>query len=184
MIYLVNKNNNKKYLFENDWTRSSDSCLRHDITSISLVSLHNKTSHHSRVTGHVTGRVSPRDIHQTDRSIYIYHKNFWQIRSFILNFFSIIQFFYRNGMSKWDPRHTAHGTALTVGKSFQSAFWIYNAWLHTGLERGKLIFGCCTHASDGFTSGRGYIVVIKFGLAPTPEAPPRLLRRISKIGSY
>ena len=39
----------------------------HDITSISLVSLHNKTSHHSRVTGHVTGHVSPRDIHQTDR---------------------------------------------------------------------------------------------------------------------
>ena len=68
MIYLVNKNNNKKYLFENDWTRSSDSCLCHDITSISLVSLHNKTSHHSRVT-----------FIKLTAQLYIYHKYFWQI---------------------------------------------------------------------------------------------------------
>ena len=108
MIYLVNKNNNKKYLFENDWTRSSDSCLCHDITSISLVSLHNKTSHHSRVTGHVTGHVSPRDIHQTDRSNNTYHKNFWQIRSFILNFLNNT-IYKETECPSW-----IHGTALAV----------------------------------------------------------------------
>ena len=59
----------------------------HDITSISLVSLHNKTSHHSRGTSqdtclHVTF------IKLTAKYTHITKKNFWQIRSFILNFFN------------------------------------------------------------------------------------------------